>query len=104
MIVLPKDQSDYDNGLECPKCGGPNLHHGDVTVFSRFEDDAATTVTTVEGNGDVLVSQMVSTKCANPSLRRDGLRITFDCELCGEIQELCIVQHKGTTFMYWDGE
>ena len=104
MIILPYDQSYYDYGLACPKCGGPNLHHGDVTVYSRVEDETNTTVTTVEGNGDVLVSQSKSGKCGNPSLRRDGLRIGFSCEGCGELQDLCIVQHKGTTFMHWDGE
>ena len=104
MIVLPKDQSDYDNGLECPKCGGPNLHHGDVTVFSRHEDEKSTTITTVESCGDVLVTQMKSLDCGNPSSRRDGLRIAFGCENCGEVQDLCIAQHKGTTFMHWDGK
>ena len=104
MIILPYDQSDYDYGLACPKCGGPNLHHGDVTVYSRVEDETNTTVTTVEGSGDVLVSQLKSVNCGNPSGRRHGLRISFSCESCGEVQDLCIAQHKGTTFMHWDGK
>ena len=104
MIKLPTDQSHYDDGLECPRCGGQNLHHGDITVYSRYEDNTRTTVTTVEDSGDVLVSQMQSANCGNPSLRRDGLRIAFTCELCDEVQDLCIAQHKGTTFMHWDGK
>lgn len=104
MIVLPTDQSNYDNGLECPKCGGNNLHHEEVTMYSRLEDDTSTTVTSVEVDGDVNVTQMKSQGCGNPSTRRHGLRVRFSCEMCGEVQDLCIAQHKGTTFMYWDGK
>lgn len=103
MIILPYDQSDYDYGLACPKCGCNNLHHGHVTVFTRTEDADKTNVATVKGNS-VTVDSVKSSATKNPSSRRHGLRIAFYCENCEEIQDLCIAQHKGTTFMHWDGK
>jgi len=36
-----------------------------------------------------------------PSSRRSGLYITFNCETCGTVEDLAIVQHKGTTYISW---
>lgn len=104
MIKLPTDQNSYDHILECPRCGEGYLHHGDVTVYSRNEDDDTLMVATAEVGGDVIATQLKSKGSDNPSVRRHGLRIAFSCEHCGEIQDLCIAQHKGATFMHWDGE
>ena len=38
----------------------------------------------------------------NPSLRRDGIRIWFDCELCSQISCLCIYQQEEQTFIYME--
>lgn len=42
----------------------------------------------------------------NPSSRRDGLVISFTCEQCsrddpGDVIELTIAQHKGSTEIGW---
>ena len=38
----------------------------------------------------------------NPSWRRRGIRILFWCEFDCPNAALCIVQHKGDTFMFWE--
>jgi len=40
----------------------------------------------------------------NPSKRRDGIRIAFECEACGPVQPLVIYQHKGETFVEWESK
>ena len=98
-------QAWYENSLQCPLCEGGNLHHTKVTVFNRVPDDGRVRVSVV---GDlVVVKETDSLGSGNPSGRRDGLRISFWCETCDEgtkIPDLCIVQHKGTTYIYWDEE
>jgi hypothetical protein len=38
----------------------------------------------------------------NPSSRRQGLKINFICECCeAKVHTLNIVQHKGSTLMFW---
>jgi hypothetical protein len=39
----------------------------------------------------------------NPSVKRDGIVINFNCEHCDNEAKLrlAIVQHKGQTFFYW---
>lgn len=37
----------------------------------------------------------------NPSARRDGLRVHFWCEFCGDGLTLNIAQHKGVTLLDW---
>ena len=100
---------DVDNHgqLTC-KCGSTYLHQGNVTIFNRGEDGDITTV--IAQNGDeVQASKFPSADTCNPSPRRYGLIIEFDCETCGlwggerpgVLQQLAIFQHKGNTFMEW---
>ena len=86
--------------LECPRCGGNNLHHIYVTVWDREEDAKYTRLTSV-ANGNVKQSEELS-EVVNPSLRRDAITIYFDCENCGDGLALSIIQHKGTTYTEWD--
>lgn len=86
--------------LKCPRCGGLNLHQGRVTVFDRAEDAEQTTVTTVAG-GLTASHLLPSKRVANPSCRRHGLAIAFECEACGAGIELTIAQHKGATEFGW---
>lgn len=87
--------------LLCPLCGGNNLHHGAVTVFSRSEDDDNVRRTIVDRNS-VTVRDMPNNVSGNPSSRRNGLRIGFECENCDTAElSLDIWQHKGTTYVVW---
>lgn len=84
----------------CPRCGSHELHQGRVTVFDRKEDGEMTAVTTVAG-GLTATHLLPSNGVANPSGRRHGLAIAFDCEGCGDGIELTIAQHKGLTAFAW---
>jgi hypothetical protein len=54
-----------DHGLElrCPRCGGTDLRHGQVTVFDRNEGAEMTVVTTV-ANGFAETRLLPSTAVA----------------------------------------
>jgi len=97
--------------LACPVCGEGYLHHLDTIVYSRDGEDQDGKVTVVYGSGATGNGPFCME--SNPSRRRDGLRITFYCECCGSgsanLQtamptgmHLCILQHKGSTYMYWE--
>lgn len=94
-----------ENGiLKCPKCDQTYLHHGEVAVFDRGEDDPTVTVTRVRF-GSVMSAKAQNHRVENPSPRRGGIKIAFECESCdnaGSKQHLNIVQHKGETFLFWD--
>ena len=93
-------RTDENNELLCPKCGENYLHHETVTVYSRKEDDEKVIQTTI--NEGVLLSGVVpSSRAANPSSRRDGLTISFWCEICHAKPVLTLAQHKGNTIVEW---
>jgi hypothetical protein len=37
-LKIPKGEFGYDAALECPNCGGLNLHQVKIEVFDRSED------------------------------------------------------------------
>ena len=85
--------------LKCPKCESTYIHHTSVETYMRCEDsdtgsyvytDRALNTTTIGGR----------LPSGNPSPRRQGMVIGFDCECCGEMK-LSIMQHKGETFIEW---
>jgi hypothetical protein len=80
--------------LLCPSCGDCHTHHLTVQVFRRDKEDGDGTRVTVSRN--VHVDRHMTD---NPSLRRDGIHIVFECETCPAISYLNIFQHKGTTFV-----
>jgi len=89
------------NYLHCPFCKSYWLHHEDIIVFSRYEDDKETIVTTVS---DKKTKEYIlpSHETGNPSLRRHGLTLTFSCEDCKiRGMKFHIYQHKGSTIMEW---
>ena len=90
-------------GLECPACGNANLHHGEVTVFTRREDAEKVLVTIANGTYGQTTTAVTNGK-GNPSSRRDGLTIQFTCEHCNVEPVLTIAQHKGATFIEWQRE
>lgn len=103
-IISTRDAGSVTD-LICPRCGADNLHHLGVAVFDRNEDAPLTVKTLVEG-ATVAVAVLASEGSANPSSRRDGLAIQFECEGCGggtneDVIELTIAQHKGSTEIGW---
>lgn len=82
--------------LTCPVCNYEYIHHGKIRVW----DGGETAVTRIDIGKGVI-------RNTNPSSRRHGLRIAFECEGCGDEKsphnmELCIAQHKGNTQMWWE--
>ena len=82
--------------LCCPICSSENVHHGDIEVFNRSEDDPECLYTYV-GNGKACTR--IADNADNPSVRRHGLRIRLWCEMCEDYSALTIEQHKGSTFI-----
>lgn len=99
--------------LCCPRCGNEFLHHRNIKVFDRREDEKMLMRTTVahrRATSEVVPSQ----DSGNPSSRRSGLAIQFWCEGCdtdvnaaGQVIdkepsiELTIEQHKGVSYLRW---
>ena len=99
-----------DHILLCPQCNGNNLHQRTVTVFNRDEDGKNTQVTCVQKDDDASTVLITDETTSNPSPRRHGMLIDFECEHCYEEREgdyifdklvLAIYQHKGITLMEW---
>lgn len=89
--------------LQCPlpHCfdvdGESYLHQLSVDVYFRQED---TNCEGVHIDGDGTVS--TPAKHPNPSARRDGIVISFECENCDGGKRMTITQHKGQTYIQWD--
>jgi hypothetical protein len=91
----------FNEALECPRCGFDYLHHDDVVIYYRDREDAPETQV-IRCAGDKVVQQRYpSHGLNNPSRRRGGLAIQFFCEGCGDGIELTIEQHKGQTLLHW---
>ncbi len=88
--------------LRCPGCNGEYLHHGAVSVFTRRREDADDGQHTHIPDGSDGTVVVDASMAGNPSVRRDGVRIHFWCELCAEHFSLCLAQHKGVTYVSWD--
>lgn len=86
------------NELLCPKCRGNYLHQGKVVVFNPEKEDAKEGVKVVVAGLTVAVGPELE---GNPSPRRQGLLIEFECEECEEDFVMAIAQHKGNTIMRW---
>lgn len=90
--------------LLCPHCGHHYLHQGTVSIYSRSEDSPTVVLTTVTPDSAEHRTQTnvtISSNKGNPSLRRHGVVIRFNCEECPQPSELTIAQHKGTTEIGW---
>jgi hypothetical protein len=92
--------------LHCPRCGETYLHHASVTSYDRAEDQEVTRITTVRASGAMESRSFPSIAADNPSGRRNGVAIGFNCEMCdgyfdGATMELTVAQHKGNTFLAW---
>lgn len=96
------EQSNHFAFLECPSCKETYLHQRMVEVYNRTEDADIVWATLVDTTG-VLSHTIPNSSSNNPSNRRQGLVIHFECEHCqDEDLKLCIAQHKGSTLMHWE--
>ena len=91
--------TDYgdEQSMNCPICEFSCTHITGVEVFSRVEDAAEHTHTTVDMINNETSVKKVEGHGRNPSGRRDGLIISGHCE-SGCKFEIEIAQHKGNTF------
>lgn len=90
------------SNLVCPACDEPYLHQSIIEVYNRHEDDELVRCTVVD-HGNVFSQTTPNKTSNNPSARRQGLVIHFECEHCEGVDlKLCIAQHKGYTFMDWE--
>lgn len=83
--------------LACPICDFEYTHQGGVEVFNRECEDIPCDGVMVDARGELSRPQG-----DNPSERRNGIRIYFQCEGCHSETALCFAQHKGNTFIYWE--
>jgi hypothetical protein len=84
--------------LRCPSCGYDYLHQGKIEIFNRPHEDGPSVAVTVES---CAIPRLGATG-RNPSSRRQGMLIYFECEGCdGPFAPLGIWQHKGQTFIEW---
>ena len=103
---VDEDNPGYTS-LTCPECGSNNLHHEHVTVTDRLSEDGDS-IKTVVSTGQVTRTVVPDGK--NPSARRGSVTVHFWCEQChggpdGVIAPLYmfhVIQHKGTTYLYWE--
>ena len=96
-VKLEKNCIGLGDDLLCPKCGCNNLHQTSVDVYFRPEDAEHGIHAYVDFEG-VKTDMDVDN---NPSARRSGLYVTFECEQCDGDKDLLIYQHKGTTYLEW---
>jgi hypothetical protein len=79
--------------------GCNNLHQTSVEIFDREEDQKTGLHVVARRGKQLLVDEDMSN---NPSSRRQGLKINFIFECCEDkVHTLNIVQHKGSTLMFW---
>jgi hypothetical protein len=97
--MLPMD----GDVLLCPECRDPanGLHHRRVTVHERAEDDSQVSLTIVETSrgGYARNRAELPPVPLNPSERRGGVVVEFECEMCERIYTLTLAQHKGATLI-----
>jgi hypothetical protein len=88
-----------NSAVICAHCRHEWTHIHAVETFSR-EEDAATGVHAViamDNSYDTI--RINSNILANPSPRRDSIKVYFSCEACNKLTELRIVQHKGMDYL-----
>lgn len=90
----------YEFELLCPHCENEYLHHNQVEIFERKED-ATEGLHIIVSEKDMNVDWCLT---RNPSSRRNGLIIHFECENCHRCSELSFAQHKGVTLVRMTGE
>lgn len=90
---------DTNGVLSCPSCGCEYLHQGRIAVYHNADDGRSEAKLTV--CEDKTTHNRAGFIGKNPSPRRDGMLIEFDCEQCDGEPTLAIYQHKGNTIVEW---
>lgn len=85
--------------LACPVCEMEYLHHHRIEDVRRDEDAKKARCVSIDLE-KVVVETANNDETPNPSSRRSGFVVTFDCEM-GHRVFLNFAQHKGSTLMYW---
>jgi len=96
-VTFSSDSLGLGMHMHCPTCGHDCTHQTRVEVYHRQGDasDAPGQRVIVDGVTVHVDRDMTN----NPSYRRDGIRIYFQCELEDHPEfSVTIVQHKGRTF------
>lgn len=86
----------YD--LNCPNCNGAYIHHYKIEIFSRKED-AKTGLHICTEYDQISIDQNL---IDNPSPRRHGLKIYFNCEECKVQSRLALFQNKRNTMFSFE--
>ena len=93
--------------LKCAECNDPKepndyMHVKSVEIFDRGEDKEMVDVISYHKGGYTKNEKIKNEDSRNPSGRRDGLIITFDCEMNPHHKcQLAISQHKGNMEVRW---
>ena len=82
--------------IACPRCGCEEMHLQNMRTWLRGEDEDIPGLS-LEMDGSV--RPIIG--AANPSARREGMTLEFECE-AGCCSQLTIWQHKGPTFIQWE--
>lgn len=107
-IVAFGDAYNGEQNLLCPNCNEDYIHQIKTEIFERGEDWKDGLHISIESYDNIIdlnkqgLAIVETSLKNNPSPRRQGLRIYFLCELCGEISKLNIYQHKGVTLVEWN--
>ena len=81
----------------CKKCPSEDSHEFATVQEIRFEEDSTgVQITTfVSENGDICTIQ----KNCKMKNRRNNCYHLLACEECGTIRSICVLQHKGGTYI-----
>lgn len=82
----------------CPYCDDAYLHHNDVAIYNRAGEDSYHGLAIHAKFDSVTINDDMA---GNPSGRRNGLMIHFECENCSRTSKLALYQHKGVTYLHW---
>jgi hypothetical protein len=81
--------------LVCPNCGDEHLYHQSVKVYCRDKEGGETGLMTEISAGATIITTSMD---GNPSKRRDGIVINFNCETCDYKSKILIAEKEGQTF------
>jgi len=84
--------------IKCSRCGGVCTHQQHVTLYSRSEDQTCEPLT-IDNRDNRILKRSETIIMENPSLRRQGIIVTLQCEECNSNTYLNISQHKGSTYI-----
>jgi hypothetical protein len=92
---------EYALAIKCPNCGeAGDIHPISAAAYMREEDSKTGNYARVTRDQVETVSGGELPPC-NPSERRDGFTLLFECWECDRVLIMDIFQHKGPTYLSW---